>query len=94
MPRLLAHEFEDEVSVVFVVGVRLWLVEIFDICDGCLRGMIGLDGRANGASLDDLAVVEIEATAFDRDTDAVDCAVGLNEWGSGGHDCISGAVVR
>lgn len=90
----LAHEFEDEVGVVFVVGVCLWLVEIFDVGDSCLGDVVGLDSRANGAGLDDLAVVEVEATAFDGHCDTVSCAVGLNEWGSGGYDCIGGAVVR
>ena len=64
MPRLLAHELEDEVCVAPIVCMGLWLVEIFDVGDSCLGYMVSLDGWADSAVLDDLAVVEVEVTSF------------------------------
>ena len=64
MPRLLAHELEDEVGVVFIVCMSLWLVEIFNVGDSCLGGMVGLDGWTNSAVLDDLTIIEVEITGF------------------------------
>ena len=64
MPRLLAHELEDEVGVILFVRMSLWLVEVFNVSDSCLGGMVGLDGWTNSAVLDDLTIVEVEITGF------------------------------
>ena len=89
----LAHEFEDEVGVVFIVGVRLWLVEIFDVGDSCLGDVVGLDGWANGAGLNNLAIVVVEVTSFEGYANAVVRAEGLDERRGSRDDGVGGTVV-
>ena len=79
----LAHEFENEVIVAVFVLMFLWLVEIFDISDGCFVDTVCLDRWADFALLKDFAVIETEVASFEGHADAVVGAESFDVWGSG-----------
>ena len=93
MPRLLAHELEDEVGVALIVCMSLWLVEVFNVGEGCLGGVVGLDGWADCAGLNNLAIVVVEVTSFEGYANAVVRAEGLDERRGSRDDGVGGAVV-